>query len=119
MIGVHGDHIVRIHVSLVAIDHQIRILPEIPGAIAFARRTGGGIFVGGNHRARLQAVTIFVFDGVLLIVEHGAQPLVQVGDMVSAIKIIIDVHLPVALNVVGSAIEIVELADAKRRDAFH
>ena len=71
VIGVYRDDIVGIHVSLVAIDHQVRILPEIPGTIAFPRRSRGGIFVGSHHRAGLQAKTIFVFDGVLLVIEHG------------------------------------------------
>src|SRR5579864_5730432 len=39
--------------------------------------------------------------------------------MVSAIQIIVDVYLPVAMNVISSAIEIVELADAERSDALH
>src|SRR3954451_23946294 len=33
MIDINRQHEVRIHVPLVAVDHQVGILPEIPGAI--------------------------------------------------------------------------------------
>src|SRR3954471_18689801 len=34
VIGINRDDIVGVHVSLVAVDHEIGILPEIPRAIA-------------------------------------------------------------------------------------
>ena len=52
--------------------HEIWILPEVPGAIAPSRCSGRCIFVGRNHWTRLQAITILVFDGVLLVIENGA-----------------------------------------------
>jgi hypothetical protein len=76
VINVDGDHEICIHVSRVAVDHEVGMLPEIPGAVALARGSGRGIRVGGNHRAGLQAVTVFVLDGVLLVIEDGVQAFV-------------------------------------------
>src|SRR5208283_1829198 len=38
-INAFGQHKVRVHVTLVEIDHEVGILPEVPGAVA---GTGGG-----------------------------------------------------------------------------
>src|SRR5216683_3241185 len=40
MVGIDRDNEVGVHVSLVAVDHQVGIMPEIPGAVAFARGAG-------------------------------------------------------------------------------
>src|SRR5579859_3099293 len=40
-------------------------------------------------------------------------------NVVSAVEIVIDEHLPVAVDVIGSAIEIMQIADAKRSHARH
>src|SRR5579863_3408306 len=40
------------------------------------------------------------------------------GYVVSTVKIVVDEDFPVAIDVVGSAIEVVQFADAERRDAF-
>src|ERR1700682_4305138 len=39
-------------------------------------------------------------------------------NVISAIEIIVDEDLPVAMDVVGGAVEEVQLADSERRDAF-
>src|SRR6266480_3347377 len=51
MVDVDWEHQDRVHVALVAVNHQIRILPEVPGAIALAGRAGRGISIGRNHGA--------------------------------------------------------------------
>src|ERR1035437_462637 len=38
--------------------------------------------------------------------------------MISAIQVVIDVDLPVAVNVIGPAVEVVQLADAQRHNAL-
>ena len=119
MVHIHRDHVIRIHVSLVTVDHQIRILPEIPRAISLARSSRGRILAGGDHGTGLQTIPVFVFDGVLLVIEHRIQPLVKMGHVVSAIEIVVDKNLPVAMNVVAPAIEEVQLADPQRRHALH
>ena len=65
----------------------------------------------------MQAVTVFRLDGVLLVIEHGAQAFVKVRDVIAAVEIIVDEYFPVAMNVVGAAIEVTELTYAKRRNA--
>ena len=94
------------------------MLPEIPGAITLARSSGGGVFVRGNHGAGLQAVPVFVLDGVLLVIEDGTQAFVQMRDVVAAVEVVIDEHFPVAVDVVGAAVEVMEFADAERGHAF-
>src|ERR1700739_710335 len=44
VIDVERYHEVRIHIALVAVDHEIWILPEIPGAIALSSNRGGRVF---------------------------------------------------------------------------
>ena len=36
VIHIDGNHKIRVHVSRVAVDHEIGMLPEIPGTVAFA-----------------------------------------------------------------------------------
>src|SRR5437870_13885946 len=49
MVDVDWEYQDRVHVAFVAIDHQIWILPEVPGSIALAGRAGRGISIGRNH----------------------------------------------------------------------
>src|ERR1700677_4280275 len=93
------------------------MLPEIPGTVAFAGRASGGIFYGSDHGARLQAITVFVLDGVLLIIENRVKALVQVRNMVATVEEVVDEDFPVAMNVVDSAIEVMQFADAERCNA--
>ena len=39
--------------------------------------------------------------------------------MISTIEIVIDIHLPVALDVIGAALEKMKVADAERGDPLH
>src|ERR1700728_4437391 len=43
----------------------------------------------------------------------------KMRDVVAAVKIVIDKDLPVAMDVVGAAVEVVKLADGERRDALY
>ena len=43
----------------------------------------------------------------------------QVGNVVSAVEVVIDVDLPVAMDVVTSAVEVVQFADVKGRDPIN
>ena len=127
VIGVDGDDEVGVEIALVAIEHEVGIEPEIPGTVALAGGDGGGVFGGGSvvsgsflgddHGAGLQAVAIFVFDGVALVVENGLESLVEVGDVVAAVEIVVDEDLPVAGDVIAGAGEVVELAETEGRDA--
>src|SRR2546426_10468748 len=49
VVNVDWEYQDRVHVAFVAIDHQIWILPEVPGSIALAGRAGRGISIGRNH----------------------------------------------------------------------
>src|SRR5579885_2985241 len=41
------------------------------------------------------------------------------GNVVSTVEVIVDVHLPVAMDIITAAIEIMQLADAKRSNTSH
>ena len=113
MIDVHWNYEIRVHVPVVAIDHQVRMLPEIPGAIALTSRPNRGVFARSNHRARLQAVTIFVLDRVMLVVQNRIETLVQMRNVVAAVEKVVDEDLPVAIYVVGASVKVLQLADAE------
>src|SRR5271166_219835 len=114
-----GQHEVRVHVSPVKIDHKVGILPEVPRTISLARGRCRGIDSGRNHRTRLQAVPIFVLDGVLLVLEHAVECLVQMRHVVSAIEVVIDKHLPVAPQRVHAALEEMQMREVERGDAAY
>ena len=113
VIGVHGDDVVRVHVSphsiIIKFGYCQKYQARSPLRVARSRRHWGE----GTIRLQLQAVTIFVLDGVLPGHRHGTQPLVN-GARLSAVEIVIDKDLPVAMNLIGPAVEVEELADAKR-----
>src|SRR6202162_3096098 len=94
------------------------MLPEIPSPGALAGASSVSIFVGGDHRARLQAITVFVLDGVLLVIENRIQTFVQVRDMVSAIEKVVDEDLPVATDVVCAAVKVMQFSNAQRGNAM-
>src|SRR5712692_4606359 len=118
-IHVDRQHQVRIHVAFVAVDHQVGILPEIPSAVPSARGAGCRILLRCHHRARLEAVPVLDLDGVLLVVENAVQAFVEMRNVISAVEVIIDEHLPVAMNVVHPTIKMMQLTDAQGRDTLH
>src|ERR1019366_2257870 len=103
---------VRIHVAPVEIDHEIGILPEIPGAVAGAGCRSGGVLVRCDHRTGLQAVSVFGLDGVLLVLEHAVQRLVQMGHVIAAVEIVVHEHLPVAAQTVRPALKEMDRAES-------
>src|SRR3982074_2755466 len=64
MIHINRDHQIRIQISLVAIEHEIWVQPEIPGPVTLPRRARGGMLVRSlvrsDHRTRLQAISVFI-----------------------------------------------------------
>src|SRR5579875_2661694 len=116
--AIHGkwkDEI-GIEVTFIPIQHEIGILPKIVSAVTLA--CGGGISVGawmgGFHRAGLQRIAVFVFDGVIRVVEDTVQALVQMRDVIAAIEIVIHIYFPVAIEIVDAALEKMEIAQLER-----
>src|SRR5215475_3210588 len=118
VVDVERQNEIRVHVAFVAIDHEVWILPEIPSAIAFASVAGGGVLVRCHHRAGLQAIPVFNFDGVLLVVEHTAQRLVQVWNVIAPVEVVVDENLPIARDVVNLAIKKMKLTESQRLASF-
>ena len=101
------------------IDHQIGILPEVPGPITLPRCGSCSVFGSRHHRAGLQAIAVFVLNGVLLVIQDAVQAFMQMRNVVAPIQVIVDENFPVAMNVIHSAIEVMQLAQSQRRHAFH
>jgi len=96
-----GQHQVCIHNSFVDIDHEVGIEPEVPGSISFASSGDRNMFRAANHGTRLQAIVLAILNGVVGIVEHAVQALVQMRDVISAIEVVVYIYLPVAIEDVG------------------
>src|SRR5580658_4365477 len=52
MVHINRYHQIRIEIALVAVEHEIRMQPEIPGPVTSPRRSRGRVrvFVGTHHR---------------------------------------------------------------------
>jgi hypothetical protein len=60
-----------------------------------------------------------ILDGVFRVLDDAAEAFVGVGNVIAAVEIIVDVNLPVAIQSVGAAIEVVEFfAHLQGRDYF-
>jgi hypothetical protein len=57
-----------------------------------------------DNRAGLQAEALADGDGVLAVVEDAVEPLVQVRHVIAAVEIVVDEHLPVAVQRVAAAL---------------
>jgi hypothetical protein len=62
----------------------------------------------------LKAVAIFVLDGVLLVFENTVESFVQVGNVVSAVEIVVDEYFPVAVELVNAAVHVVQARESER-----
>src|SRR5260370_1317768 len=113
------DDEIGIHDAFVSVDHEVGIEPEIEGAgVARGGDTGGGIGVGGK-RAGLQASALEIFDGVLGVLDDAAEAFVGVGNVIAAVEIVVDVDLPVAIEGIDAAIEVLQLLrELQRGDEF-
>src|ERR1700694_6120524 len=103
MIDINRDHQIRIQISLVAFEHEIGMQPEIPGPVTPPRRARGRMLVRSDHRTRLQTISVFILDRVLLVVQNGIKSLMQMRYVISAVQIVIDKYLPVTMDVVRLA----------------
>ncbi len=74
-------------------------------AVAGARRCRGGVFFRGDHRTRLQAVSVFVLNGVLLVLEHAVQRLVKMRHVIAAVEIVIHEYFPVAVQTIRATLK--------------
>ena len=112
-----GEHQVRVHVAWYRLIMKFGYCQKYHARSPVARGGGRRIFDRGHHRARLQAVAIVVLDGVLPIIEHAVQGFVQVRHVVSAVEVVVDEHLPVALQAVRTSLEKMQRCQVQRRHA--
>jgi len=110
---------VGVHHAGVGVDHEIRIDPQIESVTLACGANGRIESAGRVKRAGLQAGALEIFDGVFGVLDHAAEAFVGVGDVVTAIEIIVHIDFPVAVQRVDAAIEIVEFfAELKRSHEF-
>ena len=104
---------IGVHRALIPVDHEVRINPVVKGAFTFAYSAGLLFSSLGHERAPLQAEALAVFDHVLAVVEHAVKTLMQVWHVVTAVKIVVDEYLPVAVKSVMTALEPLEPEDLR------
>ena len=73
-----------------------------------------GVLIRRDHRARLQAVPIFILDGVLLVVEHAVQAFVKMRHVIATVEIVVHEHFPVAVQAVRTPLKEVNGAEIER-----
>src|SRR6266404_4010457 len=103
MIHIDRNDQIRIQISLVVIEHEIGMQPEIPGPVTLPRRARGGMLVRTNHRTRLQAISVLILDRVLLVIQNRIKSFMQMRYVISAIQIVIHKYFPVTIDVVSLA----------------
>src|SRR5581483_11640870 len=99
------------------IDHQVWILPEVPGAVSLSSVRDACVGRLGDYRTGLQAISVFIFDRVLLVIEHAVEPFVQMRDVVSAVQVIVNEHLPITRDIVCPRREISEVCESERSNS--
>ena len=107
------DDEVRVHRAAVAVDHEVRIDPVVERAVARPDGAGSRLGAVADDRARLQAEALAVLDRVAAVVEHAVEPLVQDGDVVAAVEIVVDEDLPVAVERVAAPLHPVQGVEAE------
>src|SRR5678816_2430621 len=84
-----GDDEVRVHHSLVNVDHEVRIQPEVVRALA-AADLRDRLVDARLHRARLQAPSLAVLDRVLGKLERARESAMKVRHVIAAVEVVID-----------------------------
>src|SRR6266404_7222418 len=107
MIHIDRNDQIRIQISLVVIEHEIGMQPEIPGPVTLPRRARGGMLVRSlvrsYHRTRLQTISVLILDRVLLVIQNRIKSFMQMRYVISAIQIVIHKYFPVTMDVVSLA----------------
>ena len=85
--------------------------------IAAADRARSGVGAVADHRARLQTEALAELDRVPAVVENTVEALVQVRHVVSAVQIVVDEDLPVAVERVVPPLEPDESVEIEVFDA--
>ena len=108
LIHAHRQHEIRVHHAFICVDHEIWIDPQIKGAaLPRGAYTGFGVF-SRRKRAGLQAGPFEILDRIFRVLDHAAEALVRVRHVVSAVEIVVYVYLPVAIQCVHTAIEVLQ-----------
>jgi len=99
---------VGVHDTGIGVNHEVGIDPKIEGVVLAGGADGGIRGSGGVERAGLQAGALEILDGVLCVFDDAAEALVGVGNVITAVEVIVDVDLPVAIQRINAAIEVVK-----------
>src|SRR6185503_18996976 len=107
---------VRIHHTVVPVNHEVRINPVIKRAITFPDRTRLCLSAISNYRTPLQTVMLAVLDRVLAVVEHAVETFVQVRHVITTVKIVVDKHFPIAIELIMTTLEPMQISQLQRAD---
>ena len=104
---------VGVHHTLVPVDHEVRIDPVIESTVALA--DCGCLLVGfyGRDRARLETKALAGFNRVLGGIENAVQPAVNMWNVITAVEVVINKDLPVAVQRVSTPLHPMEFFKAQ------
>src|SRR4030095_2698753 len=108
------NHQVRVHRAVVPIDHKVRIDPVIQCTIPFSHSAGLRFGTFAYKWTPLQTMMLSILDLVVAVIEHAVQTLVQIGHVITAVEIVVDEDLPVAIEVIVPALEPMEVCEFER-----
>ena len=91
---------VGVHNAIVPIDHEVWIDPIIVSLLPLANHGRRSIALVVYDRGPLQTETGAGFDSVLAVIEHAIEPPMEVGDVVTAVKIVVDENFPITFECV-------------------
>src|SRR5688500_10642766 len=107
------DHEIRVHHTVVPVDHEVWMNPVIQRALAFPHRASLSFGAFSNDRAPLQTIAFPVFDHVITVIEHTVKAFVQVRHVIAAVKIVVDKNFPVAIKTVMPPLEPMQVVQLK------
>src|SRR5262249_20637502 len=85
-------------------------------AIPFPDSAGLRFGPGRYHRTPLQRKTIAVFNHVLAVIENAIEPFVEMRNVIPSVEVVVDEDLPVAVQVITTTFEPMELSKIRRAD---
>src|SRR5215469_2205213 len=110
-----------VQIAFIPIKHEVRILPKIVGAVTVARGcclricSRSGCF----HRARLQRKAVRILDSVICVFKNAVQPFMKMRDVIAAVEIVVDVNLPVAVELIDATLKKMQRAQVEGCHASH
>src|SRR5206468_4304284 len=109
---------VRVQISLIPVQHKVGVKPVVKGPPG-SNAGRHGLASGGFDRAGLQAEARAVGDRIGSVIQNAVEPLVQIRDVVAAVKVVVNENLPVAVDdplAASGKVQLIEAQGLERLD---